>query len=160
MFLKYRVYAFLSVSLLCISIVFSMVFVDLYVVPYYKTRLFKLSNSCKVSKFVLRTTEGISASFAVPVVSFNDTRHVVKQILQEDTKSLQSQEKSSRKNETGRYCIDVYVITSMDSHPRQLLPDPSTFVEVMANRYSQNVSKLIWRVLSLFFNLKLNLCHF
>ena len=141
-------FALVSVCMLISSIIVLMIFMDSYIVPFYRTRYFK-SSQCQVVEISFTSQQRVFSwtaermVFAVGSASTVDDASPVNYSLAEDIHSNQITLSELRvlmeNRKVSSTCLRIYVRDGTRSERRLLLSDPQTFVRFNESR-AQKVS--------------------
>ena len=137
-------FALVSVCMLISSIIVLMIFMDSYIVPFYRTRYFN-SSQCQVVEISFTSQQRVfswTAERMVFAVGY-DASSPVNYSLAEDIHSNQITLSELRvlmeKRKVSSTCLRIYVRDGTRSERRLLLSDPQTFVRFNESR-AQKVS--------------------
>ena len=143
-------FALVSVCMLISSIIVLMIFMDSYIVPFYRTRYFK-SSQCQVVEISFTSQQRVFSwtaermVFAVGSAStVDDAASPVNYSLAEDVHSnpitsLSELRVLMENRKVSSTCLRIYVRDGTRSERRLLLSDPQTFVRFNESR-AQKVS--------------------
>ena len=142
-------FALVCVCMLISSIIVLMIFMDSYIVPFYRTRYFK-SSQCQVVEISFTSQQRVFSwtaermVFAVGSASTVDDASPVNYSLAEDVHSnpitsLSELRVLMENRKVSSTCLRIYVRDGTRSESRLLLSDPQTFVRFNESR-EQKVS--------------------